>query len=59
VVSTLGRVPAGPALRQKDPCAPVQHLDAIEALLDDQAFADDPDKQEFLRLFRNVRAELE
>ncbi|HEY6724700.1 MAG TPA: von Willebrand factor type A domain-containing protein [Polyangiaceae bacterium] len=46
-------------LLKRSPYAPVNHLDTIEALLNDEAFADDPDKQEFIQLFQNVRAQLE
>lgn len=46
-------------LLKRSPYAPVNHLDTIEALLDDEAFALDPDKQEFLQLFRNVRPQFE
>ncbi|HEU5075015.1 MAG TPA: YfbK domain-containing protein [Polyangiaceae bacterium] len=46
-------------LLKQSPYAPANHLETIHELLSDDAFADDPDKQEFIQLFQNVRAQLE
>ena len=44
---------------KQSPYAPVHQLDTIEALLDDEAFANDPDKQEFIQLFHEIKPQLD
>lgn len=46
-------------LLKQSPYAPVDQLDTIATLLTDDAFAGDPDKQEFLQLFQSIRSQLE
>ena len=45
-------------LLKQSPYAPAEHLDTIEQLISDTAYAGDADKVEFATLFANIRSQL-